>query len=160
MASDLLTTSAESRFSPGTYGVLYAAETLDSAIRESAYHAEGKLAAAKMSPRLIPRVAFCLQLRTSLMADIRPGERDDPEDPSVYNPDPARYASAQRVGKRLRDEGKWSVRYTSVRKPPGSCFGVFVPKAIDFVEEEAQNLRLRWDGTRITETEIISTLYL
>jgi hypothetical protein len=151
---------AESRFSPGTYGVLYAAETLEIAVRESAYHAEGKLIAAKMSPRLIPRVAFCLQLRTHLMADIRPGERDDPGDPNVYNPDPAHYSSAQHVGKRLRDEGKWSVRYTSVRKPPGSCFGVFVPKAIDFVEEEAQNLRLTWDGTRITETEIISTLYL
>jgi hypothetical protein len=94
------------------------------------------------------------------MADVRPDGLDDPRDPDIYHPDPMRYAAAQRVGKRLRDEGKWSVRYTSVPKPPGSCFGVFVPKAIDFVEEEAQNLRLTWNGSRITETEIISTLYL
>lgn len=151
---------AESRFSPGTYGVLYAAETLEIAVRESAYHAEGKLAAAKMSPRLISRVAFRLHLHEKFMADVRPAGLDDPKDQNIYDPDPTRYAAAQRVGKRLRDEGKWSVRYTSVRKPPGSCFGVFVPRAIDFVEEEAQSLRLTWSGTRITETEIVSTLYL
>jgi hypothetical protein len=151
---------AESRFSPGTYGVLYAAQTLEIAVRESAYHAEGKLAAAKMSPCLIPRVAFRLLLHEVSMADVRPGGFDDPKNPDLYDPDPTRYAAAQRVGKRLRDAGKWSVRYTSVRKPPGSCFGVFVPRAIDFVEEEAQNLRLTWDGTRISEIEIISTLYL
>jgi hypothetical protein len=74
--------------------------------------------------------------------------------------DPMHYAAAQRVGKCLRDEGKWSVRYTSVRNPPGSCLGVTVPKAIDFAREQAQNLRLTWNGTRITGTEIISTLYL
>lgn len=73
----------ESRFSPGTFGVRYAAETLEIAVRESTYHAELIAAKAKMSPRSIPRVAFRMRLRTSRMADIRPGAHDDPMDPAV-----------------------------------------------------------------------------
>ncbi len=150
----------ESRFSPGTFGVLYAAETLEIAVRESAYHAEVIAAKAKMSPRSIPRVAFRMRLRTSRMADIRPGAHDDPMDPAVYDPDPEHYATAQRLGKRLRDSGRWSVRYTSVRHPPGSCYGIFVPRAVEFVEDKGRGLNLIWDGSRITATELISTMYL
>ena len=151
---------ADSRFSPGTYGVLYAAESFDIAVRESVYHTARTFIKAKMSAARIPRLEFRMRLQTRRMADIRPGKRDDAKDPDVYDPDPTRYAAAQRVGKDLREKGKWSVRYTSVRKPPGSCFAVLVPKAIAFVEQEAQNLVFVWNGTRVAETEIVSTMYL
>jgi len=94
------------------------------------------------------------------MADIRADAPDDPKDPAVYDPDPNAYAAGQRLGKRLRDAGKWTVRYTSVRHPPGSCFGVFVPRAIEHVEGEGKSLRLLWDGTRITAVEVVETILL
>ena len=151
---------APSRFTSGIYGVLYAAETLEIAWRESAYHAGRIATAARMSAQPIGRVAFRLRLSTDRMADIRAGASDDPKDPAIYDPDPRAYAAAQRLGKRLRDAGNWTVRYTSVRHPPGSCFGVFVPRAIEHVEDEGKSLRLLWDGTRIAAVEVIETILL
>lgn len=151
---------ASSRFSAGIYGVLYAAETLEIAWRESAYHAARVAAAARMFAQPIGRVAFRLRLSMDRMADIRAGAPDDPKDPAIYNADPDAYAAAQRLGKRLRDAGKWTVRYTSVRHSPGSCFGVFVPRAIEHVEDQGKSLRLLWDGTRITAVEVVETILL
>ena len=95
----------ESRFSAGAFGVLYTASALETAIRESAFHAEALTAASiGTPPAVLPRVALTLDLDTTRHVDYRAiaskrGRRYPAGiTAAVYDPDPHRYASAQALG--------------------------------------------------------------
>lgn len=145
-----------SRFSPGTYGVLYTADALRVAIRESAYHAGRLLAASHVAaPAAVPRYAVELTLGIARHADLRRGATDDVRDEHIYDPDD--YRAAQRVGVRLREAGREGVRYDSVRAPGGICNGTFRPAAVENVAPSVRELELVWDGTRIAEYRELTT---
>ena len=145
-----------SRFSPGTYGVLYTADALPVAIRESSYHAGRYLEAAHMTaPTTVPRYALELTLNEREHLDIRRGGAHDVHDMQIY--DPLVYAAAQALGAKLRTEGRQGVWYDSVRAPGGTCYGTFRPVAIEDVMDTSRELELAWDGSAITEYREINT---
>jgi hypothetical protein len=145
-----------SRFSPGTFGVLYTGASMETAIRESAYHAAVKFGASGAPPSTVPRVALVMELDEAGHADqrrSRPGV-----DAAIY--DPADYRSAQRLGRELRATGKDGILYDSVRHAGGVCYGVFRPRSVSTVRDEALNLELGWDGTAIRSYDIITRYQL
>jgi hypothetical protein len=157
-----------SRFSPGTFGVLYTAATLSTAVREAAYHAADLLAASAGSPPgSVPRVAIILQLDVSAHFDARwvddptaPGGRGTPPgvDRAVYAP--ADYHAAQQLGATLFAQAREGIRYSSVRDRGGECFGTLRPAAVESVEDEAVTIELIWDGKTVTQYRIVETVYL
>lgn len=148
-------TPGPSRFSPGTFGVLYAADALDVAVRESAYHAGRYLSASGAPAGRIPRVAVTLDLDDSNVADRRLTHGGDP---AIH--DPINYGAAQRAGVDLREHGREGVCYDSVRAPGGTCYGIFRPAAITSVADMSDELALVWDGTRIERYELIRSVPL
>jgi len=144
-----------SRFSPGNYGVLYVADALDVALRESAHHAARLLSATKAAATRIPRVGLTLELDDRNVKDLR---RASGGDVAIYDPDD--YAVSQRAGREVRASGATGVWYDSVRASTGTCYGVFRPVAITSVFDRSEEIVLIWDGIRITRYEVIRAVNL
>ncbi len=131
-----------SRFTDGTYGVYYAAQTLDTAIAETRHSRARFLARTSES-------AIEIDMRTYLtdvdadMHDIR-GRRDLS---GVYAPD--NYAAGQALGRALKQENAWGIAYDSVRHDGGVCVAVLRPKALANCRQ-GPHFCYVWDGARIT----------
>jgi hypothetical protein len=132
----------ESRFSSGRYGVLYGAESTETAAAEVSYHHARRLqrAAAPSGTSIILALwAFALN---GEVADVRG------HDASIYHP--VNYAPAQALGQQLRIDGAAGVLYSSVRRASGECVGVFKPRVVDSMEKR-DDWRLFWDGKAVSE---------
>jgi hypothetical protein len=131
-----------SRFSDGSYGVYYAARTLETAVRETAYHRARFLAATQEAPGEIDMRAY-VGRPLKPMLDIRGAKYDALHDPQDYS-------ASQAFAKPLRDAGNWGVVYRSVRHPGGECIAAFKPQAVSIPIAGAA-LAYVWDGTRISQ---------
>lgn len=132
-----------SRFSNGSYGVYYAAETLETAVAEVSYHRAEFL-------RRTSEPEIDIDLRW-IQADIQARANDLREYqtmvPEVYSP--TSYGASQALGQALRAQGSAAVAYDSVRHPGGHCVAVFKPRALSNARA-AGHLALHWDGHQIT----------
>jgi len=132
-----------SRFSDGSYGVYYAARTLRTAVRETAFHFARFAADSRDPPRyedmqvLIGRVDQRFVDVGALAADAR-----------ARILDPADYAAGRALGATLRAAGANGVVYASVRDPGGECLGAFRPTAVG-IPVPGRSLKYHWDGTRV-----------
>jgi hypothetical protein len=132
-----------SRFSDGSYGVYYAARTLPTAVRETAFHFARFAADSRDPPRyedmqvLVGRVDQRFVDVGALAADAR-----------ARILDPADYAAGQAFGATLRAAGANGVVYASVRDPGGECLGAFRPTAVG-IPVPGRSLKYHWDGTRV-----------
>ena len=132
-----------SRFSDGSYGVYYAAQTLETAIAEVSHHRALFLARTREPAMEVDLRAISANLEADLH-DLRGlGRRGA----ALLEPD--RYAAPQALGARLRAAGSWGVQFPSVRCAGGLCVGVFRPKALRQARPGV-HIALRWDGRRIT----------
>lgn len=130
-----------SRFSSGSYGVYYAAKSLITSVRETAFHFARFLTATN-EPRgtvLEMRVLFSEGLDARLV-DLRRGHNaeHDPDD----------YAPAQVLAQGVRQQGALGIVYRSVRDPGGLCLAVFKPKAIPLPRQGA-HLHYHFDGQTV-----------
>ena len=133
---------AGSRFTDGTYGVFYAANNLDTAIAETAYHRERFMrATAEVRMELDMRV-YLVDLATSLH-DLRGCKA---EFPLVYHSD--NYTAGQRLAATLRKDGSNGIAYDSVRHHGGECVAVFRARLLSNCRQE-RHLCYAWDGQRI-----------
>lgn len=135
-----------SRFSDGSFGVYYAAESVDTAIAESRFHRERFMRFSAEPPMRLEMRAYYAKLRKELH-DLRGLARAHPE---WFDPDPLAYAPGQALGKRLRAAGSNGVVYPSVRQPGGECVGVFRPRAVAPVTQGA-HFEFIWDGEAISD---------
>ena len=138
-----------SRFSDGTYGVYYAAHSLETAIAEVSHHRGVFLrrtdeAAIDVDMRLIT-ASVEAELHDLLDAEGEAANTD--RYASLLDPDD--YGPSQALGRRLRAARSWGIRYPSVRHAGGECVGIFRPRALRHAKAAA-HLALHWDGTRIT----------
>jgi hypothetical protein len=134
---------APSRFSAGRYGVLYGAESSDTAAAEVRHHHALRLRATNAASGtnvLLTLWAFVLECD---VVDVR-----DYGD-AIHDPDD--YAAAQTLGAKIRDDGGRAILYRSVRRPGGECVGVLRPAAVASMERR-DDWRLVWNGTEISET--------
>jgi hypothetical protein len=131
-----------SRFSDGSYGVYYAARTLETAVRETAYHRARFLAATQEAPGEIDMRAYVgrpvkpyLDVRGSKYATLH-----DPDD----------YSASQAFAKGYREAGEWGFVYRSVRHEGGECLAAFRPQAVSIPVAGAA-LAYVWDGEKISK---------
>lgn len=156
-----------SRFSDGSYGVYYAADTLETAVAEVSHH-RARFLARTDEPEIDVDLRWieadlrqpAHDLRSNawptdawptepLRADVS-AHRSDSQFASlsaIYHPE--HYAAGQALGRALRDAGCAALAYDSVRRAGGQCVAVFVPRALANARP-AGHLSLHWDGQRIS----------
>ena len=132
-----------SRFSDGSFGVYYAAATLETAVAETVFHFESFARDSADPPRgedmrvLVGNVAAAFENAAALPA-ARLREILDPE----------AYAASQAYARQLRAAGANGVVYPSVRHDGGECLGAFRPRAVGIPRQE-RHLQYRWNGERV-----------
>jgi hypothetical protein len=131
-----------SRFSDGTYGVYYAARTLETAVRETAFHRARFLASTAEPAGDIDMRAYVGRPIKPLL-DVRGLKYE-----SLHDPDD--YSASQAFARPLRDAGEWGLVYRSVRHEGGECIGAFKPQAVSIPIAGAA-LAYVWDGERISK---------
>ena len=138
-----------SRFSDGTYGVYYAAHSLETAIAEVSHH-RGVFLRRTQEPAIDVDMRLITASVEAELHDLLEAEGEAANTDryaSVLDPDD--YGPSQSLGRRLRGVQSWGIRYPSVRHAGGECVGVFRPRALRH-PKAAAHLALHWDGTRIT----------
>ena len=132
-----------SRFSDGSYGVYYAAQSLETAIAEVSHHRAAFLARTDE-----PAIDVDMRLIAAPVdADLHDLRELVPAGAGLL--DPSFYAKPQALGRRLREGGSAGVLYPSVRHAGGFCVGIFRPRALGRARVGA-HIALHWDGQRIT----------
>ena len=142
-----------SRFSDGSFGVLYAAETRETALREilsklSRTYLDGRAPAQETRKRHLT-----LRLVAANLVDICRA-RVPRTDAALY--DPANYSAAQAFGAKIRERHP-GLTYDSVRHRAGICVGAFVPRIVSDVRLQSA-LSVVWDGRRFIEQKDIRPL--
>ncbi|KAF0095342.1 MAG: hypothetical protein E1N59_837 [Puniceicoccaceae bacterium 5H] len=113
-----------SRFSDGSYGVYYAAESMETALAEARFRFERWLRRTPASATDLQMRVIVNQIRAPLH-DLRP-----PEFAPLFDSNPQRYQPAQAYARLLREGGAAGVLYRSVRREWGECVAVFRPDAL------------------------------
>lgn len=116
-----------SRYSDGSFGVWYGADTLETSVRESAHHwVHGFLADAGFERETVvgERQVYAVACRAALL-DLRPAV---PHAPGLLHPHDCSLPRA--LGRRLRREGHPGLLAPSVRHPPGQTFALFNPTVL------------------------------
>ncbi|MFT5542279.1 MAG: hypothetical protein ACI97K_001486 [Glaciecola sp.] len=130
-----------SRFSDGSYGVLYLADTPDTAIAETRYHQEKYFRSVEglhydtVDMRCL-KVVFSAELVDGVDID----EIQLPDD----------YAPSRSFGAQIKSAGKSGVQYRSVRNVGGTCWGLMSPR---YVESARQTMHFEfiYDGESISK---------
>ncbi len=142
-----------SRFSDGSYGVLYAANSLITAVRESAHHLARFFADGNAPESQTRRTRLEMHVR-GRVTDIRRGVRPQ-LDAAIYDPDD--YRVAQKYGRKARARTH-ALHYDSVRnRHGGHCVGAFKPETI-VGAAIAGEVGLVWNGQRFVEAHEIVPL--
>lgn len=137
-----------SRFSDGSYGVLYLAHTMETAIAETVHHRERFLAATNEPPIDVPMRCYISGVHGTLH-DIRKGFRAEH--------DPDSYAASRKLGARLRGERSNGLAYDSVRHAGGECAALFYPDLASPCVQ-GKHFLYCWDGKRVGQVLEVSTV--
>lgn len=140
---------AGSRFSDGSFGVLYVAVSMEAALAEVRHHQE--LYWSKVHDLNYERFVFrglCCSFAAMAMKDAAAIAMTDP----IYDPDD--YSHSQRLGRALKAAASQGLRYNSVRSPGSYCWALMTPKAATSIVQTA-HYEMIWNG-RITHVNKIS----
>jgi RES domain len=135
-----------SRFSDGSWGVYYAADSLPTAVAEVSHHRA--LFLARTDEPAIDIDMRWIQAR--LDASLHDLRGQQTALPAVY--DPVRYGASQDFARGLREQGSQGIVYDSVRRMgsnQGQCAALFKPKALSHARP-AGHIGLHWDGQAIS----------
>lgn len=116
---------AGSRFSDGSYGVLYLADTMETAVAEVRYHQELYWSNVEglNFERFVFRGLSCLFNEAGLL-DATAVALSDP----IYDADD--YSQARHFARQARQAGFPGLRYHSVRKPGQDCWALMTPRSL------------------------------
>ena len=131
-----------SRFTDGSFGVLYAGKVFETALFETMYH-HARFMAATGQP-----AGWDGQFR-EISLDVDAELRDlrgCPVGTGVLAPDDQ--TAGQALGARLRTAGSNGVIYPSVRHDGGECVGLFYPDCASN-PVQGRHLEYHWNGVRI-----------
>ncbi|UHD44277.1 RES family NAD+ phosphorylase [Aureimonas altamirensis] len=128
----------QSRFSDGSFGVLYVADRFEVALAETIHHHE-RFMAATAEPE-----SWTNQFREIVLdvdADLH--VVDPQADAGLLHPDD--YTKAQEAAAGLRAAGSDGLRYPSVRQPGGACVALFYPDCAS-APVQGRHLAYHWNG--------------
>jgi len=137
-----------SRFSDGSFGVYYCAQTLDTALAEVRYHQERFLHRTNEGPIRLELRLYLSNLDAKLV-DVR-------RLPECHIPDD--YRPGQRLGRDLRVGGKDGVLYRSVRHEGGLCAAVFRPPVLGACRQSS-HYAFHFDGSGIVAIHELATVW-
>jgi hypothetical protein len=131
-----------SRFSDGTWGVYYAAESLETAVAEVSFHCARFMAETRQPPIDVDYRAYVAHI-IEPMNDIRGRRWLEAHDRDSYGVSVA-------LAQEYRSAGSWGFLYRSVRRESGECVAVFRPKAVRIPVIQGAHVSLRWSGAGIS----------
>ncbi|MGF6707541.1 RES family NAD+ phosphorylase [Pseudomonas frederiksbergensis] len=140
---------AGSRFSDGSFGVLYLAASMETALAEVQHHQNqywSKVQGLNYE-RFVFRGLSCTFVDEA-MRDAVSIAMDDP----VY--DPVDYTHSHRLGKAIKDAGTPGLRYNSVRMQGSHCWALMTPTPLSSITQTA-HYEMVWNG-QITSVSKIS----
>lgn len=132
-----------SRFSDGTYGVLYAGKEYETALFETLYHHGRFMAQTQEPPGWTSQFREIVLTVSAQLHDIRASSAADK---GVLAPD--NYRVGQALGHSLRHSGSDGLVYPSVRHPGGECAALFYPDCASSAVQ-GRHLDYHWDGTDV-----------
>ena len=132
-----------SRFSDGSFGVLYVGDRFEVALLETIHHHARFMLATAQPPGWTSQFREIVLDVDAELHDIRPlGAEAAP----VLAP--ADYAASQALGIGLRALGSAGIAYPSVRCPGGECAGLFYPDGASH-PVQGRHLDYHWNGERV-----------
>lgn len=132
-----------SRFSDGSFGVLYVGDRFEVALLETIHHHARFMLATAQPP------GWTSQFREIVLevdADLHDVRAFGAEVAPVL--DPTDYAASQALGIGLRALGSAGIAYPSVRCPGGECAGLFYPDGAS-QPVQGRHLDYHWNGERV-----------
>lgn len=136
-----ISSACPSRFSDGSYGVYYAANSLDTAIEETKYHRACFLSCTNEDAGEIAMRVYIGKV-VKHMHDIRNGDYEDLHDSDDWTP-------GQKFGREMKAINSWGIVYRSVRDPGGECIAALRPPAVS-IPRQGPHLSYVWDGSCIS----------
>jgi RES domain len=133
-----------SRFSDGTYGVYHAAEQLETAVRETAYHF-ARLAMDSHDPPRREEMRVLLGSINWMFDDVMTLRRAE----KARILDENSYAASRPFAAARRGAGSDGLSYSSVRHHGGQCIAAFWPNVVGIPIQE-RHLQYEWDGARLS----------
>jgi len=132
-----------SRFSDGSYGVLYVARSYETALFETIHHH------ARFMIRTAEQAGWTSQFREIILEvdaalhDLRGGSDE-------FGPwlDPQSYQAPQQLAASLRGSGSDGIAYPSVQQAGGECAALFYPDCASN-PIQGRHLDYHWDGKRV-----------
>lgn len=119
--------SSQSRFSDGSFGVWYGADSVETTVYETIFHWQNTLLddAGFNKPGVeIQRKIYMVQC-DSLLIDLRPEIKSHPE---ILHP--TDYSATQSIGRKLHLEGHPGLITNSARVKHGNVYAIFTPKVL------------------------------
>lgn len=141
---------AGSRFSAGSYGVLYLADAMPTALAEVRHHQQSywQGVSGLEFERIVLRGLSCQFIQHG-MADIS----DLPGQHPVYALDD--YSASHILGSAARESGLPGLKYRSVRKNGQHCWALFTPGPVRSIVQSS-HYEMIWDGRQIASVSRIS----
>uniref|UniRef100_A0A9E7ZLS5 RES family NAD+ phosphorylase n=1 Tax=Bosea sp. NBC_00436 TaxID=2969620 RepID=A0A9E7ZLS5_9HYPH len=132
-----------SRFSDGSFGVLYVGDRFEVALLETIHHHARFMLATVQPPGWTSQFREIVLEIDAELHDIRPlGAKAAP----VL--DPVDYSASQALGIGLRALGSAGIVYPSVRCPGGECAGLLYPDGASH-PVQGRHLDYHWNGERV-----------
>ncbi len=132
-----------SRFSDGSFGVLYAGDRFETALFETIHHHGRFMAMTREPPGWTSQFRELVFVIEGRLHDLR-GETHEK---SLLLQAEA-YGASQALGAQLRAGGSDGVIYPSVRRRSGECVGLFWPDLASG-PVQGRHLDYHWDGERV-----------
>ena len=133
----------KSRFSDGTYGVLYVGNIFEVALLETVHHHSKFMARTNEAPGWTSQFKEIVLDVDACLHDLR---GQDPNHADILHPDD--YNASQALATQLREVGLNGIAYPRIRLLGGECVGLFYP---DLASKAVQGryLDYHWDGERV-----------
>ena len=140
---------AGSRFSDGSFGVLYLADSMDTALAEVRHHQSLYWSNVRSLnyERFVFRGLSC-SFADAAMKDAASIALTDP----VYAPDD--YTHSRQLGRSIKEAGCPGIRYNSVRMQGSHCWALMTPRPVASIVQTA-HYEMIWNG-QITSVSKIS----
>ncbi len=143
-----------SRYSDGSWAVLYAAEAEETALREALFHMlEFYLEELTLGPVLAQRRVLALQIQSQRAVDLslEPGL----DAARLTSSDKSGYPYCQNLARQALDSTAQLLRARSARHPAGYCTAIFDRTAIERDEGHLKYLKCILSGDRTAEVTSI-----
>lgn len=138
-----VSTDRPSRFTDGSYGVLYVGDTFETALFETIHHHARFMVRTGEGPGWTSQFREIVLSVAADLHDLRGGAGHS--GPAL---DPNGYAASQQLGASLRNSSSDGVVYPSIRHRGGECAGLFYPDCAASTVQ-GRHLDYHWDGARV-----------